>query len=385
MTTQKSDYYDTLGVPRDASADEVKRAFRRLAMQYHPDRNSEPGAEARFKEINEAYEVLSDPERRSTYDRFGHAGLDGQMGGSRGFEGFGPFGGFGDIFDAFFGAATQARRRAPSRGADLQVGLELSFEEAAFGTSKTIVVNRTELCGTCNGLRAEPGTEPQRCTACEGTGEVRRVQRSVFGQFINVGVCDRCRGEGLIVNSPCKHCRGTGRERVTRHIEVKVPAGVDNGSQVRLTGEGELGSYGGPRGSTYVVLNVAPHKVFERYEDDLHVLLNLSFAQAALGDEVEVPVLEPPAAGDDKPAHETTQTLQIKPGTEAGEVITLRGKGVPHLRANGRGDLHVHVQVKTPKKLSKEQKDLLERLARTFDEEPHGGKGIFEKIKDALG
>jgi molecular chaperone DnaJ len=384
MTT-KADYYTVLEVQRDASADEVKRAFRRLAMQYHPDRNSEPGAEARFKEINEAYEVLSDPERRATYDRFGHAGLDGQMGGSRGFEGFGPFGGFGDIFDAFFGAATQARRRAPSRGADLQVGLELSFEEAAFGTAKSIIINRTELCTTCNGLRAEPGTEPERCATCEGTGEVRRVQRSVFGQFINVGVCDRCRGEGLIVKSPCKHCRGTGRERVTRTIEVKVPAGVDNGSQVRLTGEGELGSYGGPRGSTYVVLNVGDHKVFERYEDDLHVQLNLSFAQAALGDEVHVPVLEPPAEGDTKAARDTTQTLQIKAGTESGEVITIRGKGVPHLRASGRGDLHVHVQVRTPKKLSKEQKDLLEKLAKTMDEGSSGGKGIFEKIKDALG
>src|SRR6187431_1402388 len=180
MTT-KSDYYQTLEVQRDASADEVKRAFRRLAMQYHPDRNSEDGAEARFKEINEAYEILSDPERRSNYDRFGHAGLEGSFS-SRGFEGFGPFGSFGDIFDAFFGAATQARKRAPTRGADLQVGLDLSFEEAAFGTSKSIVINRTELCGTCNGLRAEPGTEPERCVQCEGTGEVRRVQRSVFGQ-----------------------------------------------------------------------------------------------------------------------------------------------------------------------------------------------------------
>jgi molecular chaperone DnaJ len=384
MTT-KSDYYQTLEVQRDASPDEVKRAFRKLAMQYHPDRNSEPGAEARFKEINEAYEVLSDPERRATYDRFGHAGLDGQMGGSRGFEGFGPFGGFGDIFDAFFGAATQARRRAPSRGGDHNSNLELDFEEALFGTKEKLVVNRWELCGTCNGLRSEPGTEPQRCIQCDGTGEVRRVQRSVFGQFINVGVCDRCRGEGLIVTSPCKGCRGTGRERITRTLEVDVPKGVDSGMQLRLEGQGDIGNYGGPRGSVYVHFIVRPHKVFERYEDDLHVQLNLSFAQAALGDEVHVPVLEPPAEGDTKAARETTHTLQIKAGTEAGEVITIKGKGVPHLRANGRGDLHVHIQVKTPKKLSKEQKDLLERLAKTMDEEPAGGKGLFEKIKDALG
>src|SRR5688500_2542385 len=194
MTTQKADYYETLGVGRDASADEVKRAFRRLAMEYHPDRNAEPGAEAKFKEINEAYEVLSDQERRATYDRFGHAGLDGNMG-SRGFDGFGPFGGFGDIFDAFFGAASQTRRRAPTRGADLQVAIDLTFEESAFGTAKQVMVNRTALCSHCEGLRAEPGTEPVRCTMCEGLGEVRRVQRSVFGQFINVTACDRCRGE----------------------------------------------------------------------------------------------------------------------------------------------------------------------------------------------
>jgi len=376
MATQKADYYETLGVGRDASPDDIKRAFRRLAMQYHPDRNSEPGAEQQFKEINEAYEVLSDAERRATYDRFGHAGLDGDIG-ARGFEGFGSFGGFGDIFDAFFGAASQARRRAPSRGADLQVQLELSFEDSVFGTSKSIVINRTELCGRCNGLRAEPGTEPQKCPGCDGTGEVRRVQRSVFGQFINVSVCDRCRGEGLIVTNACKQCRGTGRERVTRTIEVKVPAGVDNGSQVRLTGEGELGSYGGPRGSTYVVLKVASHPVFERYEDDLHVGLNLSFAQAALGDEVQVPVLDI----DEK--KETTEKLTIKPGTESGEIITLRNKGVPHLRGGGRGDLHVHVQVKTPKKLSSEQKKLFERLAETMEEEKNN-KGLFEKVKRAL-
>ncbi len=370
MATQKADYYETLGVGRDATPDEVKRAFRRLAMEFHPDRNSDPGAEARFKEINEAYEVLSDADRRSTYDRFGHAGLDGSMG-SRGFEGFGPFGGFGDIFDAFFGAASQTRRRAPSRGADLQVAVELSFEEAAFGTSKSVVINRTELCSQCNGLRAEPGTEPQRCPVCEGLGEVRRVQRSVFGQFINVTACDRCRGEGWIIPTPCTKCRGTGRERVTRTLEVKIPAGVDNGSQIRLTGEGELGSYGGPRGSTYVILRVAAHPIFERVEDDLHLRLNINFAQAALGDEIEVPTLE----GEHK--------LKIGAGTESGEVLTLKHKGVAHLRGGGRGDIHVHVQVTTPKKLSGEQKKLLQQLQTSLEKDDHG-KNIFEKVKDAL-
>jgi molecular chaperone DnaJ len=371
MATQKADYYDTLGIGRDATQDEVKRAFRRLAMEYHPDRNPDPGAEARFKEINEAYEVLSDPEKRGTYDRYGHAGLDGAFG-SRGFEGFGPFGGFGDIFDAFFGAASQTRRRTPSRGADLQVAIELTFEEAAFGTTKEVTINRTELCSRCNGLRAEPGTEPQRCPACEGLGEVRRVQRSVFGQFINVTACDRCRGEGWTIPSPCTKCRGTGRERVTRTLEVKVPAGVDNGSQIRLTGEGELGSNGGPRGSCYVVLRVADHPIFERVEDDLHVQLNISFVQAALGDEVTIPTLE----GEEK--------LKIAAGTESGQVLTLRNKGIAHVRGGGRGDLHVHVQVTTPKKLSSEQKKLLEQLAESFSKENGGGKGLFEKVRGAF-
>ncbi len=374
MATQKADYYETLEVPRNASADEIKRAFRRLAMQYHPDRNSEPGAEARFKEINEAYEILSDPERRANYDRFGHAGIDGNNFSSRGFEGFGPFGSFGDIFDAFFGASTQARRRAPTRGADLQVKVELTFEEAAFGATKPVTINRTELCSRCEGLRAEPGTEPQPCPACEGTGEVRRVQRSVFGQFINVTACDRCRGEGLIVPTPCTHCKGSGRERFTRTLEVKVPAGVDRGSQIRLAGEGELGSYGGPRGNVYVLLDVMEHSFFHREEDDVHVQLNVNFVQAALGDEVEVPLLE---GGHHK--------VKINAGVQSGEIIDLRGKGIHHLRGGGRGDMHVHVQVATPKKLNSEQKTLLKRLGETLDESnPEEGRTIFERVKDAF-
>ncbi|HXH21324.1 MAG TPA: molecular chaperone DnaJ [Dehalococcoidia bacterium] len=372
MATQKADYYETLGVPRNASADEIKRAFRRLAMQYHPDRNAEEGAAERFKEINEAYEVLSDSEKRAAYDRFGHAGVNGGFG-ARGFEGFGPFGGFGDIFDAFFGA-TQTRRRTPRRGADIQVRLDLTFEEAAFGTTKQVTINRTELCSRCNGLRAEPGTEPQRCPTCDGSGEVRRVQRSVFGQFINVTSCDRCRGDGLIIPTPCTNCRGSGRERVSRTIEVKVPAGVDTGSQIRLTNEGELGSYGGPRGNAYVVLNVEPHPVFERVEDDVVVALNVNFAQAALGDEIEIPTLD------------GTHKIKLEPGTQSGEVIRLRGKGIPHLRGGGRGDLLVHVQVNTPKKLTPQQKDLLRKLAATLDGgAPSEPKGILSKVKDALG
>jgi len=372
MATQKADYYDVLGIQRNASPDEVKRAFRRLAMQYHPDRNAEPDAEERFKEINEAYEVLSDPEKRTAYDRYGHAGMQGAFG-SRGFEGFGSFGGFGDIFDAFFGA-TQTHRRTPRRGADIQVNLDLTFEEAAFGVAKSVQINRTELCSRCNGLRAEPGTEPERCPACEGSGEVRRVQRSVFGQFINVSTCDRCRGEGWVVPKPCTGCRGSGRERVSRTLEVKIPAGVDDGSQMRLTNEGELGAYGGPRGNAYVVLNVKPHAYFQRDGDDLVLDLTVNFAQVALGDEVEIPTLEEP------------YRLKISPGTQSGDVVTIRGKGVPHLRGSGRGDLLVHIQVDTPKRLSAEQKDLLRKLAGTLEgAAPRESKNLFDKVKDAFG
>ncbi len=372
MATQKADYYEILDVARNASADDIKRAFRRLAMQYHPDRNAEPEAEARFKEINEAYEVLSDAERRSNYDRFGHAGLEGAFG-SRGFEGFGPLGGFGDIFDAFFGAANQTRRRTPTRGADLQVKLDLTFVEAAFGTTKSVEVNRMELCSRCEGLRAEPGTEPQKCPTCEGAGEVRRVQRSVFGQFINVAACDRCRGDGWIIPTPCSKCRASGRERVTRTLEFKVPAGVDDGSQIRLSGEGELGTYGGPRGNAYIVLKIAPHAYFERHEDDLILGLNVNFAQAALGDEIEIPTLD----GEHK--------LKINPGTESGDVLTLRNKGIPRLRGGGRGDLHVRVQVTTPKRLTSEQRDLLRQFSTTMEDSERGGRSIFEKVKDAFG
>jgi molecular chaperone DnaJ len=372
MATQKADYYETLDVPRNATQDDIKRAFRRLAMQYHPDRNSEEGAEAKFKEINEAYEILSDPERRANYDRFGHAGLEGSFS-SRGFEGFGPFGSFGDIFDAFFGAATQARRRAPTPGADLRATVELTFEEAAFGATKPITINRTELCSKCEGLRAEPGTEPQRCPVCEGAGEVRRVQRSVFGQFINVAACDRCRGEGLIIPTPCSHCKGSGRERFTRNLEVTIPAGVDNGSIVQLRGEGELGNFGGPRGNLNVILDVDQHEFFERERDDLHLQLNINFAQAALGDDIDVPMLEG-----------TEQKVAIKAGTQSGEVMVLRGKGVTHLRGGGRGDMFVHIQVETPRKLSSEQKKLLQQLAESMGEDEGGGKGLFARVKDAL-
>ncbi|MDE3096116.1 MAG: molecular chaperone DnaJ [Chloroflexota bacterium] len=375
-TESKQDYYDLLGVPRNASADAIKKAFRRLAMQYHPDRNADHGAEARFKEVNEAYEVLSDPERRAMYDRFGHAAAQaGDNPFARGFEGFG-FGGLGDIFDAFFGGANGRSQRGPVRGADLRRSITISFEEAVFGAEKTFDVTTAEVCGTCNGLRAEPGTQPERCPQCGGSGEIRRTQQSIFGQFVNVTMCDRCHGEGRVVNTPCRHCRGTGREKRKRTLSVKIPGGVDNGSQMRLTGEGEVGAQGGPRGNLYLAINVKPHEVFRRDEDDILLDLDLHFAQVALGDVVEVPTV------DGQP-HE----LRIPAGTQTGELFVVRGKGVPHLRGGGRGDMIVRANVVTPKDLSKEQKELLRRLAASMghDVKPQEDRGLMGKIKGALG
>ena len=375
-TDRKQDYYDVLGVPRGASQDEIKKAFRRLAMQYHPDRNREDGAEARFKEVNEAYEVLSDPERRGMYDRFGHAAAQGgENPFARGFEGFG-FGGLGDIFDAFFGGANARTQRGPSRGADVRRSVTITFEEAVFGAEKSIEVNTAEVCGVCNGLRAEPGTQPERCPQCGGSGEIRRSQQSIFGQFVNVTMCDRCRGEGRVVNTPCKHCRGTGREKRKRTLSVKIPAGVDNGSQMRLTGEGEVGAQGGPRGNLYLAINVKPHELFRREEDDILLALDLNFAQVALGDLVEVPTV-------DGESHE----LRVPAGTQTGELFVVRGKGVPHLRGGGRGDMLVHANVVTPKHLTKEQKDLLHQLAESLGHtlKPQEDRGFMGKIKDALG
>ncbi|MEX2245577.1 MAG: molecular chaperone DnaJ [Dehalococcoidia bacterium] len=373
-TDRKLDYYDVLGVARGATPDEIKRAFRKLAMRFHPDRNQEDGAEARFKEVNEAYEVLSDPERRQLYDRFGHAAAQGDAGFARGFEGFG-FGGLGDIFDAFFGGTQSRTRRGPVRGADLRMSMTIAFEEAVFGVERDVEIATAELCSACEGLRAEPGTQPERCPQCNGAGEMRRVQQSIFGQFVNVAMCERCRGEGRIVPTPCRACRGTGREKRKRRLSVKLPAGVDTGSQMRLSGEGELGAQGGPRGNLYLQINVRPHEIFRRDEDDLLLDLDLNFAQVALGDELQIPTI------DGEP-HE----LRVPAGTQTGQVFVVRGKGVPHLRGSGRGDLMVRANVVTPKSLSKDQRELLRRLAESMgsDLKPQDG-GIVGKIKDALG
>ncbi len=376
MATTKRDYYEVLGVARGVSEEELKRAFRKLARQYHPDVNKSPEAESRFKEIGEAYDVLSDPEKRRIYDQFGHAGLNSQgYGGFQGFEGFGSFADIFEQFDSFFGGAARAgSRRGPQRGADLRYDLEISFEEAAFGTEKTLDIPRQETCETCHGSGAAPNTQPQTCPQCNGTGEVRRVQQSVFGQFVNVTACSRCQGEGKIITTPCPECRGQGRVRKMRKLTVKIPAGVDNGQQIRLSGEGESGPKGGPPGNLYVVLEVRPHRIFKREGSDVFLELPISFAQAALGDEIEVPTID------------GSEMLVVPGGTQTGKTFRLREKGIPHLRGMGRGDQYVTVRVSTPTQLSSRERQLFEELAKLEEHQiKPQERGFFDRVKDSLG
>ena len=290
MATTKTDYYEILGVSRNASPDEIKRAFRKLAMQYHPDRNNEAGAEERFKQIGEAYEVLSDTDKRAQYDRFGHAGLNGFDFG-RGFEGA-DFGGIGDIFEAFFGGTTTRRGREAQRGQDRRVDISISFEEAAFGTEREIAVDRIERCARCAGSGSEPGSTPARCKQCDGNGQVRRVSRNVFGQFVNITMCPQCRGEGRIITDSCKECRGNGRERKKRTLMISIPAGIADGSRMRMSGEGDTGQHGGPPGHLYVYIAVEEHAYFQRDDEHLVYELRMNPAQAALGFEAEIPTLD---------------------------------------------------------------------------------------------
>ena len=371
MTTGTDDLYGTLGVARDATPDDVKRAFRKLAMEFHPDRNKEEGAEARFKQINAAYEVLSDPEKRARYDRFGAAGIGNA--GAQGFTGHDGFGGFGDIFDAFF-RGTASRRAGPQPGSDLRATMTLSLEEAVFGVEQEIVYQRTERCADCKSTGQVNGVARPECPDCKGQGELRRVQQSVFGQFVNVAACGRCRGEGSIVTDPCKTCRGNGLRRVKVSRSVKVPAGVDDGSQLRISGEGDHGPRGGQPGHLYVELRVRAHERFKRVDNDLVYELPLNIAQASLGMDLEVPTLD----GETVP-------LKLKPGVQHGDVHAIRGKGVPYLRGSGRGDLLVRTHVVTPTTLTKEQKNMLAKLADSLGtpdvpEDP----SLFSRIRDAF-
>lgn len=378
----KRDYYEVLGVSRTADKSELKKAYRRLARQYHPDVNKEADSAERFKEISEAYEVLADDQKRAAYDRFGHAGLN-NSGGFGGFES--DFGSVADIFEEFFGGAfggnRRKQRRGPRRGADLRYDLTITFEEAMFGVEKDIEFRRPEMCDRCDGSGAEPGTQPITCTTCNGSGEVRRVQQSILGSFVNVTTCPQCQGSGELIAEPCTKCNGRKQVQNTVTKRVKVPAGVDSETQIRLTGEGSPGDNGGPPGNLFVVLHVQKHDYFDRRGDDIFLDLQINVAQAALGDEIEVPTID------------GSEPLIIPPGTQSGKIFRMRGKGVPRLDRSGRGspmgrgDQHVIIQVAIPKNLSEQQKTLFEQLARTLGSEvvPQREKGIFGQLKDALG
>jgi molecular chaperone DnaJ len=365
------DYYDILGIPRNASTEDIKAAFRKLARQYHPDVSKEADAEERFKEINEAYGILSDPQKRGRYDQFGRAGL-GEMGGMPDYATMD----FSDIFEQFFGfnMGGGGRARRPRRGRDLQVRMDLTFDEAIFGVEKTVEVTRNETCGTCHGSGAEPGTKPQRCSTCEGRGEVRQVRQTIFGSMMQSGPCPACGGRGEVINTPCHTCRASGLERKTIKKTVQVPAGVDNGTQIRLAGEGEPGILGGPQGNLYLLLEVKAHKYFKRRENDILLNLDINVAQAVLGAEVDVPTVDGSAK------------LKIPPGTQPGKVFTLKARGVPYLRKSGRGDQMVLINVDIPSKLTKEQRDLFEKLAATLGTtvKPKD-KGFLDWLNEAIG
>jgi molecular chaperone DnaJ len=366
---QKRDYYEVLGVSKSASAEEMKKSYRKLALKYHPDKNpGDKAAEDKFKEAAEAYAVLSDAGKRAQYDQFGHS-----LGGS-GFQGFNnmedifsSFGGdiFGDIFDSFFGGSTQRRGSRAMRGSDLQYNLEISFEESASGKENEIEVPRMETCGECSGSGAEKGTNRQTCPDCGGAGQVRVSQ----GFFSIARTCSRCQGAGAIITKPCRACSGSGRVRHTRKINLKIPAGVDNGSRLKIAGEGEAGMNGGPRGNLYVQLYVKEHAYFSRQQDDVLYDLEVSISQAVLGAQIEVPTLE----GKVK--------LKIPAGTQTGKVLRLRGKGFPNVQGYGRGDELVRVIVKTPTNLSGAERKLFEELARLRGETPSDGNAFFNKVK----
>jgi molecular chaperone DnaJ len=369
------DYYEILGIPKNASTDDIKSAFRKLARQYHPDVSKEPDAEERFKEINEAYGVLSDPQKRARYDQFGRAGL-GEMGGMPDYATMD----FNDIFEEILGGfgfgfgGGGSRSRRPHRGRDLQVRVDLTFEEAVFGVEKSIEVTRNETCGTCHGTGAEPGTSPQRCSTCGGRGEVRQVRQTIFGSMMQSGPCPTCGGRGEVISTPCHTCRGEGLERKTVKKVVPIPAGVDNGNQIRLAGEGEPGTNGGPQGNLYLLVNVQGHKFFKRRENDILLNLDINIAQAVLGAEVEIPTVN------------GNETLKIPAGTQPGKVFTLKARGVPYIRKSGRGDQLVIVNVDIPSKLSKEQRELFEKLAATLGTtvKPKE-KGFLDWLNETLG
>lgn len=376
----KRDYYEVLNISRSASQDEVKKAYRKLAMQYHPDKN--PGdkqAEEKFKEVSEAYEILKDPQKRQQYDRFGNTGMRG------GFEGFG--GGFEfDLSDAlrtfmsegffgdFFGTSRQRRSRSYKQpGADLKINLKLTLEEIAVGIEKKIKLKKYVRCDDCGGTGASKGSSPVTCQYCKGSGEIRNVSRSIFGQFVNITTCSQCQGEGVVIGNPCSQCGGQGRVKGENTVTVKIPPGVSTGNYLTLSGEGHVGPKNGPAGDAIVLIEEAEHPLFERHGDDILYDLYASFSQVSLGDQVEIPTLNGKAK------------LHIAPGTQSGKILRMKGKGIPHLNSNRRGDHLVRILVWTPTKLSEKERRLVQQLAECEGMiPPRGDKSFFNKIKDAF-
>ncbi|REK77425.1 molecular chaperone DnaJ [Paenibacillus paeoniae] len=369
----KRDFYDVLGVGKDASAEDIKKSYRKLARQYHPDVNKADDAETKFKEVKEAYDVLSDDGKRSTYDQYGHVDPNQGMGGAGGAD----FGGMGDIFDMFFGGGGGRRDpNAPQRGNDLQYTMTVEFKEAVFGKEAEITIPRTESCDHCHGSGAKPGTKPDTCSTCRGSGQQEVVQNTPFGRMVNRRACTNCSGTGRIIREKCGTCHGAGKVKKQRRIKINIPAGVDDGAQIRMSGEGEGGLRGGPAGDLYIVIRVKSHEFFEREGDDIYCEVPLTFVQAALGDEIEIPTLTEKVK------------LKIPAGTQTGTYFRLKGKGVPKLRGYGTGDQHVKVTIVTPTSLNDEQKDLLRQFAglsgESTNEQNDHHESIFDKMKKAF-
>ena len=370
-----TEYYDRLGVSKDASQDEIKRAYRKMSKKYHPDINKEPGAEEKYKEILEAYETLSDAQKRAAYDQYGPDGANGfgGQGGFGGFDGGAGFGGFEDIFSSFFGGGATRNPNAPRQGDDLQYRVNLSFEEAIFGAEKEVHYNREATCKTCSGSGAKPGTSPVTCGRCHGQGVINVDTQTPLGMMRRQVTCDVCHGTGQEIKEPCQTCHGTGHEKQSHKVSVKIPAGVETGQQIRLAGQGEAGFNGGPYGDLFVIINVNPSDKFTRDGSTIYYTLNISFVQAALGDTVEVPTV-----------HGNVE-MTIPAGTQTGKTFRLKGKGAPRLRGGSQGDQHVTVKIVTPTKLNDAQKEALLAFAKASgDEKIAQKKGFFNKVKDAL-
>lgn len=377
MAEQKRDYYEVLGVSKTATDEELKKAYRKLAKKYHPDANpdNKEEAEKKFKEVNEAYEVLSDKQKRNMYDQFGHSGANGYSSDFSGFSGFDGFSGgagfsgvdfdLNDIFSSFFGGGSSRGRNSrngPVRGRDLKVRVEITFEEAAFGVNKEITINREEQCDTCGGTGAKPGTKPEICKVCNGTGQVRVTQNTILGSFASVRTCDNCGGTGSVISNPCDTCKGRGTVRKQRRIKVSIPAGIDNGQVISLNGEGEPGLRGGPAGNLYITVAVRNHAIFTRKGDSIFCNVHVSFAEAALGAIIKVPTL----TGEEQ--------YDLTEGTQTGSIFTLKGKGIKNINGRGVGDLYFTVIVDVPKKLNNEQRELLKKFAEISGENFETGK-----------